>query len=410
MERLFVLKTLSRTQRATKVKKFVGFSLKPLRCRDPALPPLYGHAYSRPFFHAYRVRACVLLVYIRRRGFSTSVLFIDFVSVLFPLFLVVMTYVLIELHARDFRIVVCCWKPFHSCFASVRRNWSASDSIIHAFASLLLLSFTTLSYNAYDILKSMNVYNVAGDVVKRNVLFNHPSTHWYTHKYAYYSIVVLLLLFLFGICLSLLLLLHPIQIFRVKLQRCYSQRLQITINTFVDTIQSPFKNGCDGTRDFRIVPGLIACLTLFFTTLSSLAHIGDYSNYLVPIFVIIFAVLSILTAYIQPCKLSITNLSITFHFMWLVAIGAVVIIWVQALNINTLVLKLLTIILVPVPHILMLIWILYKVAKKVYLHQRSIACFHFVMGKTRFGQQWFCVNTPLLPDRLLNSHNYRELS
>ena len=42
MERLFVLKTLSRTQRATKVKKYVGFSLKPLRCRDPALPPLYG--------------------------------------------------------------------------------------------------------------------------------------------------------------------------------------------------------------------------------------------------------------------------------------------------------------------------------------------------------------------------------
>ena len=52
MERLFVLKTLSRTQRATKVKTFVGFSLKPLRCRDPALPPLYGHAYSRLFFHA----------------------------------------------------------------------------------------------------------------------------------------------------------------------------------------------------------------------------------------------------------------------------------------------------------------------------------------------------------------------
>ena len=50
MERLFVLKTLSRTQRATKVKIFVGFSLKPMRCRDPALPSLYGHAYSRPFF------------------------------------------------------------------------------------------------------------------------------------------------------------------------------------------------------------------------------------------------------------------------------------------------------------------------------------------------------------------------
>ena len=31
-------------------QNFVGFSLKPMGCRDPALPPLYGHAYSRPFF------------------------------------------------------------------------------------------------------------------------------------------------------------------------------------------------------------------------------------------------------------------------------------------------------------------------------------------------------------------------
>ena len=39
LERLFVLKILSRTQPATKVQKIVGFSLKPLCCGDPALPP-----------------------------------------------------------------------------------------------------------------------------------------------------------------------------------------------------------------------------------------------------------------------------------------------------------------------------------------------------------------------------------
>ena len=42
-ERLFV-------RSSNEGQKSVGFSLKPLRCRDPALPPLYGHAYSRPFF------------------------------------------------------------------------------------------------------------------------------------------------------------------------------------------------------------------------------------------------------------------------------------------------------------------------------------------------------------------------
>ena len=67
LERLFVLKSMSRTQRATKVKKFVGFSLKPLRCRDPAPPPLYGHTCSRPFLsnpraHARRIGAVACAV------------------------------------------------------------------------------------------------------------------------------------------------------------------------------------------------------------------------------------------------------------------------------------------------------------------------------------------------------------
>ena len=43
LEPLFVLKTLSHTKRAMKVKKFVAFSLKPTRFGDRALPPLDGH-------------------------------------------------------------------------------------------------------------------------------------------------------------------------------------------------------------------------------------------------------------------------------------------------------------------------------------------------------------------------------
>ena len=64
LERLFVLKLLSRTQQAMKVIKFVGFSLKPLRCGDPALPPLkaihtVGH-FSADSAHAHAVAPRVL--------------------------------------------------------------------------------------------------------------------------------------------------------------------------------------------------------------------------------------------------------------------------------------------------------------------------------------------------------------
>ena len=44
LERLFVSQSVPHTQRAAKVRNFVWFSLKMLRCRARALPSLYGYA------------------------------------------------------------------------------------------------------------------------------------------------------------------------------------------------------------------------------------------------------------------------------------------------------------------------------------------------------------------------------
>ena len=68
LERMYVLKTLSRTQRARKVKKFVAFCLKLLRCRDPALPTLYGYPYSPPFWKP-RMRMIVFTTRVDREAF-----------------------------------------------------------------------------------------------------------------------------------------------------------------------------------------------------------------------------------------------------------------------------------------------------------------------------------------------------
>ena len=54
MERLFVPKTLSRTRRETNVKTFVGFSLKPFRCRDTARTPFTAIRTIRHFFPLLR--------------------------------------------------------------------------------------------------------------------------------------------------------------------------------------------------------------------------------------------------------------------------------------------------------------------------------------------------------------------
>ena len=55
---------------------------------------------------------------------------------LYPLILIVITYSLIELHARNFWPLVWAWKPVQYCFThcGIRWQWNFKSSIIEAFA------------------------------------------------------------------------------------------------------------------------------------------------------------------------------------------------------------------------------------------------------------------------------------
>ena len=57
LERLLVSQSVPHTQRAAKVRYFVWFSLKMLRCRARALPSLYGYAAVGHFYSATYARA-----------------------------------------------------------------------------------------------------------------------------------------------------------------------------------------------------------------------------------------------------------------------------------------------------------------------------------------------------------------
>ena len=48
---------------------------------------------------------------------TLQALALDYSTAFYPLSLIIVTYVLIELHAYNVRIVVWIWRPFHRCFA-----------------------------------------------------------------------------------------------------------------------------------------------------------------------------------------------------------------------------------------------------------------------------------------------------
>ena len=83
---------------------------------------------------------------------TVHVLALEYLVALFPLLLIVLTYICIELHAKDCKLIVCMWRPFNVCFARLRRRWDPRATIIHAFATFLLLSYTKLLFVSFTLL------------------------------------------------------------------------------------------------------------------------------------------------------------------------------------------------------------------------------------------------------------------
>ena len=62
-----------------------------------------------------------------------------YIAVIHLLLLTALAYLLIELHARNYRIIVWLWRPIHKYYVKVHRNVNPRTSIIDAFATFLIL-------------------------------------------------------------------------------------------------------------------------------------------------------------------------------------------------------------------------------------------------------------------------------
>ena len=187
------------------------------------------------------------------------------------------------------------------------------------------------------------------------------------------------------------------------MQQCCSQRLVIAVNTFIDVLQGPFRNG---TCDFRILPGIVSVGVLLFHLFCCVPPIfsNKGGDYVIPLVAAIFGFCSVICAYARPCKSSLANVSLTYHLMTVSAMNAIATLWINGLFNSTLLLLLLTIT-ISLPHFLLLMWIFYELETRVlHVHRRAIACFSLLMDRKRFSK-----SISLLPDRLVNSGNYRRV-
>ena len=325
---------------------------------------------------------------------------LDYVVAIYPLVLTVVIYFCIEMHDRGVRVVVCVWRPFHVCFARFRRRWDPKGSVMNAFATFLLLSYSKLLTVSYSLLDSSTLYNNRGERVDPVVLHFDASIEYFSRQHLPFAALAISVLLVFVLFPMLLLLLYPMRSF----QRCLGYYTRIRwqfLHTFADAFQGCYKNGTNGTYDCRYFAGLylvfrIVLLAAFITL-----------SYTWLILISVSVVVSLLFAYFRPYKNNYFNIIDCFVF----AVMALTIYLIAfVIGANSFPIELLYVVGL-IPFLYFISFILYKILSRVALFRN---CCNRLGEKiqARKENQHLHIHRHEnidLPDRIVNPDRYQPL-
>ena len=288
------------------------------------------------------------------------------VPAVYPIVLVIITCILMELHARNYRIVHMIWKPFGIFFSKLKVTTVTSDAVIQAFATFILLSASTLTYNVSAFVRDSFVYKSTDGVVHETIVYSDPTIIWFSQKHILYILTAAVPYISLVFIPFLLLCVYPTRIYRY-LSRFLSARKRLAITAFAETLNTSFKDGLNGTRDYRALIGIVLLGRIIEMSIADiLSRISDMPSNITTGCWFIF--LAFLSSYLRPCKLTIANLSLSYHLMVGGLLYIAIHLWKYDMSTGTKPLKLAIIILPVISHILMLIWVGYMFLKWVMSH------------------------------------------
>ena len=230
------------------------------------------------------------------------ILLLQYVSAIYPLILAGIVFAFIELHARNCRPVVCLWKYLCIPIVRFRRAWQPRTSVINAFATFILLSYTRFVRVSLSLLIPARVYNDEGIHVD-TVLRYDPYIGYLNSEHLPYAILSILVLVFFGILTPLVLLFYPFRWFQKLLNSCNLNRH--SLHTFIDAFQGCYRDGSNRRSDCRYFAGIyfVLRITIFaINTVYTDSFVGPllYST-------IVYTIGILLFTFLQPYKQKFYN-------------------------------------------------------------------------------------------------------
>ena len=246
---------------------------------------------------------------------SVHVQLLTVVPAIYVVVLVITIWVLMDLHARNYKVIHLLWKPFSLFFKHLKIEVFGSN-IIYAFATFTFLSSTTLVLNVGTLTLYSRFYinsNITNTYTK--VLYIDPSVVYYNHEHILYLVIAVVPCIFLVIIPALLLCVYPTRIYR-RLSQLISTRKQLAITAFAEALHNCFKDGLNGTRDYRALAGLVilglpVCSCLSYLVWKIVAPATGLTRHIIDGY-LVFA-LSLVMSYVRPCKSTLANFSLSYH-------------------------------------------------------------------------------------------------
>ena len=339
---------------------------------------------------------------------TVHALALEYLVAFYPIFLILFTYLCIKIHDNNFRPVVWLWKPFHRHFVHFRRRWDSKASIINAFTTFLLLSFSKILFVSFSLIYHIHIEYSNVYLPDNYVLYYDPTVECYTSECFIFLAIALFVLLIFIICPIVLLILYPTRLFRRCVSCCGFRRWH-ALHMFVESFHGQYKDGTNGTRDLRGASATF--LVVRFLILVLFAKRERTTSHLTEFVCAVCMCASCFYAIAKPYKVNFMNI-IDILILSLLTIISLA----TSTPGKTYVYVILTLVLL-VPHMVLIGYICYVLAKKVGITQclkrkyRTVkTC---VLAATYRGQAEADMEAESdagsLPDRLINPGEYEPV-
>ena len=245
---------------------------------------------------------------------------LDYVIAVYPLLLMIITYLLINLHDKNYRIMYFLFRPLR-LISHLGKKMDIKTSLIDAFSTFFFLSNGKFLNVSFALLCPVKQYYLHGNSYNHTFgLYYAADIEYFGNEHLPYGILAIAVLFVFVILPTTILALYSFGFFQ-KFLNLFPVRWYILLHTFMDSFQGYYKDGTEpGTRDCRWFSSLFFIVRVSLFVANTLLH---FLGCMI-VYVIVLLFHTALLVMFQPYKHAVSHLNTTSILFLLLIILAII--------------------------------------------------------------------------------------